>query len=211
MTNLPYSRLSTLAVISAVSGSSASLGLLIPELAFVATVGTATGIVAIRAIRKYELCGTRFAVVGLITSVLFAMLTPFWHAALFSSESLPEYSRLDFELLTRPNTPMLDQFVGERICLKGYAVEPTSFSPTDRFVISPNGNTGRPDATVIVELSHGQIWQWRAEGLAVSGRLIPNPKATTDDALPKFMLTHATVRSSRTRYGLANRVAGNGC
>ncbi|MSQ97653.1 MAG: hypothetical protein EXR98_24315 [Gemmataceae bacterium] len=208
---MAYSRLSFLAVISAICGITTSLGLLVPELAVVAAAGIVTGIAAIHVIRKYELCGIRLARLGVITSVVFAMATPVWHVARFNSESLPGFARLDFARLTKPDTPTLDQFVGEEICLKGYALVPNSMRATDHFLFSADGDSRKAETAVIVDLGPDQNWKWRGEPLAISGRLVSNPAALTDEALPKFVLTLVTVRPSRTRFGLTSRVPGVGC
>jgi hypothetical protein len=205
-----YSRLSSPAVISAIFGMMTLLGFLIPELAAMAIVGLVSGLLALRETRKYELCGRRFAVFGVIASVSFAVSTPIWHRALFDFEALPGYARLDFALLTKGTSSSLDQFTDERVCLKGYALIPMRGAATDRFILSTNGDNKRLDAAVAVKLGAGQTWNWREESLAVSGTLVPNPAAMIDPAVPKFLLVDATVRSARSQHQLVSRVYG-GC
>lgn len=211
MSTMAYSRVSRFAVVSAICGISTALGLVAPELAVTAVGGVATGLAALCEIRKYEFCGSRLARLGLATSIAFALATPLWHFARFNLESLPGYMRLDFAVVTKEGTNSLEPFSGKNICLKGYALLPTSTRDPDRFVFSPNGDQRRTENAILVKLNSGETWQWISDSLAVSGTLAANPEALRDPSLPRFVLKDATVRFSYTPYGLKNRVPGEGC
>jgi hypothetical protein len=173
-------------------------------------ISFSTGAIALRTIRKYELCGTGFAISGMIASVFFCAIAPIWHAALFKSESPAGYMRVDFAALTKGSDQSLQQYVGKRICLKGYALAMGPNGALQSLVLSPDDNNRKIEAAVVIKLGAEETWTWRAEPLAVSGILMPNPFAT-DAAVPRFILSEPIVRSSRTPCGLARRVPGKGC
>src|SRR5579864_5449301 len=137
LTEMTYSRISTLAVVSPICGIASSLGLFIAEVAALSLIGLATGAVALRSIRKYELFGRGAAVFGTVVSLSVLVATPIWHVAWFRSESLRGYARLDFASMTNEKQRAFESFVGENICLKGYAYP--SGSPAEMFVFTSNG------------------------------------------------------------------------
>ena len=208
-THMTYSRVSSLAVISAICGVGASLELFIPEIAPISLIGLATGIVAWRSIRKYELVGRSTALFGAVVSLLFMAGTPAWHIAWFRSEAPPDYIRLDFASLTKENQRAFESFVGENICLKGYAYQMRT--PVNEFVLTSNGANRSLDNMIVVQLPDGESWGWQPDALAVSGRLVVNPAAAADPILPRFILTNSKIRQSCTRFQLASLVTNDGC
>jgi hypothetical protein len=202
-------RFSSLAVASAVCGVASVFGLLVPEIAAISLIGVATGAVALRSTRKYELCGRGTAVFGMAVSLFFMIATPAWHAAWFNSESPKGYARVDFSSLTKENPRGFESLVGENICLKGYAYPVPS--PVAEFVFSSNGVSKTFNNMIIVQLPTGETWRWQSEALAVSGTLIVNPAAAADPVQPRFKLTNSKIRRSCTRFQLANLVSNRGC
>jgi len=208
-TEMIYSRLSSLAVVSAICGIASSLGLFVPELAAISLIGLAAGVVALRSIRKYEFCGCRTAAFGTVLSLSFMAATPVWHVAWFRSEAPPDYIRLDFASLTKENQRAFEAVVGENICLKGYAY-PTRL-PANEFILTSNGASRSLDNLILVQLPNRESWGWQPDALAVSGRLVVNPAAAADPILPRFILTDSKIRQSCTRFQLASRVTNEGC
>jgi len=205
-----YSHFSSLAVVSVVCGVASAFGLLVPEIAAITLIGVATGAVALRSIRKYELSGRGIAVFGMAVSLFFMVITPVWHAAWFCSESPKGYTRVDFLSLTKENQRGFESFVGENICLKGYPYPAPS--AVAEFVFSSNGMTKTFDNMIIVQLPVGETWRWQSEApLAVSGTLVVNPAAAADPVQPRFRLTNSKIRPSCTRFQLANLVSNRGC
>jgi hypothetical protein len=201
--------MSSLAVVSAISGASASLGLLIPEIAAISLIGVAAGAAALRSIRKYELRGRRLALFGIVISVSFLSATPIWHAASFNSESSSGFTRLDFASLTKDNQSGFRSFVGQTICLKGYAYP--AVSAVNVFVFTPDGATGLRDNMILIQLPAGETRRWQPEALAASGTLAVNPAAADDPLQPRYILTNSAIRQSRTRFQLANLTNSGGC
>ena len=212
MNNPTYSPVSSLAVVSALLGFTAVLGLLEPEFALIAVPGLGTAIAAVAAIRKYELRGRAFARIGCTLSIAVAVLTPIWHAAHFNSEALPGHERLDYASLASSKTQGLDRFVGKKVCLKGYGLSPNGLPlhKLTEFTLSPNGNSRKTDATVIVKLLAGDSWDWQFDAVAVSGTLVRNPDASTDQKSVLCLLQEGSVRPSKTRFCVVSRAADDG-
>lgn len=206
MTEVSYRPMSLPAIVSAIVGVLSLLGLFVPELASIGLVGLATGLSALWQIRRYEQSGARFAVAGVITSVAFIALIPIWHVSQFHAESPPGYARLDFSSLAKSKQSSLQKFAGEMVCLKGYTLVPERFCAMREFVLTTDGDDRHASSGVIVELAAGETYEWETTGLAVSGRLIPNPDAISDASRPRYRLVESTARPVRTRFGLAQRV-----
>lgn len=210
MTDPEYSPMSSLAIVSALLGFSGLLGLTAPEFALLALPGIATGIAAGFGIRKYRLSGDRFASAGIALSLIFAILTPVWHVTRFNSEALPEHERIDFSSLDIANDQNLEQLVGKRVCLKGYAI-PNEMIAMSTFLLSPDGSTRKAEKAVIVELPAGITWKWQYEPIAVSGSLVRASTVNPDPKIPKYVFRASSVRTSKTRFDLAQRAPWNGC
>ncbi len=207
MTGSP--RTSSWAVVSAVFGVAAALGLFVPELTPISLIGLATGAAASRSFRKHELRGRGLAIFGMAASLFFMAAAPVWHVARFRSESPAGYTRLDFASLTNENQRALESFVGENICLKGYAYPMRS--PVNEFVLTSNGANRSLDNLILVQLADGKTWRWQPDALAVSGTLVVNPAAAADPIMPRFILTNSTIRQSCARFQLASLVSNRGC
>jgi hypothetical protein len=207
--DMTYSRISSLALVSAISGAVSSLGLLVPEIAAVSLIGVATGAVAIRSLRQYELRGRGMAVFGIVVSLFFLSATPIWHAAWFNLESSSGFARLDFASLTKDNQRAFRSLVGQNICLKGYAYP--AVSAVNLFVFTPDGAERSLDNMILVQLPAGETWRWQSDPLAASGTLAVNPAAADDSLQPRYILTNSTIRKSCTRFQLANLVTSDGC
>jgi hypothetical protein len=205
--------LSLLAVFAAVFGVLAVFGLVAPEFAALAVPGIGTAVAALVAIRKYELGGRGLAMTGISLSVVFSVLTPVWHVARFQSEAPRGYERIDFASVSQPKRQRLDEFVGKKVCLKGYGLTPRSsaeMTSMNSFLFSPDGDRGRPQMALLVQLPVGETWHWQWEPVAVSGVLMRNPKSAADPKAPKFVLKMHAIQLSRTRFDLAPRAPGSG-
>ena len=210
MSDPEYSPMSSLAVVSALLGFAGLLGLIAPEFTLLALPGIATGIAAGFGIRKYRLSGYRFARAGIALSLIFAFLTPVWHVTRFNSEALPEHERIDFSSLDIANDQNLEQLVGKRVCLKGYALVDARIEMST-FLLSPDANYRKTEKAVIVELPSGTTWKWQHEAIAVSGTFIRVSTVDQGSQIPKFVFQTSSVRDSKTRFDLAQRVPGEGC
>ena len=202
-----YSRVSQLAVASAATGVASSLGLLLTPLAFLSAVGVITGFVALSTIRRYEIGGARLARFGIGASLVFGVATwvamPLWHFVAFRWEAPNGYLRLDYRKVTRQES--LDEYLGENICLKGYALYQRTRNGLSEFVISVDGSDLDSTNAVIVELPAGETWDWTERGIAVSGRLVPAKRPLEAvKTFPKYKLTDSVVRRSLTNVGGRN-------
>jgi hypothetical protein len=210
MTDSEYSPISSLAIVSALLGCAGLLGLFAPEFAMLALSGIATGLAAGFRIRKYRLSGIRLARIGIALSLIFALLTPVWHVTRFNSEALPGHERIDFSSLDTANDQHLEQLVGKKVCLKGYAI-PNRLLAMDTFLLSVDGSTKKSEKAVMVELPAGTTWNWQENAIAVSGCLFRVSTNNQDSEIPKYVFRASSVRTSKTRFGLAQRAPWNGC
>ena len=208
MSNSEYSRLSLLAVISAIAGILATGGMIAAEFAILALPGIVTGVAALVAIRKYELSGRSLAITGIGLSVAFALLTPILHISRFRSESLPGYERIDFASVSQPKNQRLDRLVGRKVCFKGYVLYSGKTTELTTFMLSPDGNRRETDTAVLVQLPSDETWDWQPGAVAVSGTLIRNPKSKGDPKTWKFVLKVTSIRISKTPFDLAPLASG---
>lgn len=225
-----YAPYSSLAIFALALGVLAAPGLLVPSIAVLAVPGLVMGCLALRTIRRYELRGARVAIAGITLSLAFGTAAPLcqWarvraERALFDSESEAGYERLNFARLARDpgfdlfaamtqssysgKSQSLEDFVGRRICLKGYPAFDVYHGPSlvDRFTFSPDGRSGGVHRTVAVQLeTASEMQSLFVHPLAVSGILVRNPQAEADQTAPRFLLKFPGVRRSRTPRGLAD-------
>jgi hypothetical protein len=202
MQKTDYTPVSSTAVASAVCAALSVGGYLFPLLAMAALPAIVFGIIALVEIRKYGHIGRRLVTVGLPLSLTIAVGTAVLEAALYRSESPDGYRRVDF-------ARNLDEYVGERICLKGYG--PWDGSGESQFSLSFNGSYRDMKNVVIVELANGDTWESELNGVAVSGRLERWPSIDDAEGLPRYILKDAVLRPSRTVYQLAPRSLADGC
>jgi hypothetical protein len=205
-----YSRISSLAITSAVFGVIATFGLLAPEFAIFALPAIAIGFVALSAICKYDLCGRRIALLGIAYGVFFVLATPIWHVSRFGDEALSGYERLDFFSIAGKSADNLQPWLGCKVCLKGYAWRPSNSLELNQFVMSPDGDEDQPKSAVAVQLPPGEVWCWSHAALAVSGNLVKNPAHRYDANSPKYLLKLSAVRDSKTSYDIVGRATKSG-
>lgn len=222
MHEIRYARLSSLAVTSALSGALASIGLLLPPAAFLSIIGIISGGAALWIIRRYEFAGRRLAKLGMIMSVGFGLATPTLQWIQFHSEAPNGYLRLNFPKLVRnarsdqsgPPLLPLDQYDGELVCVKGYAVLSTLKRNNRSFWLSPDGGEDDMRRVIIVELSEGQDLDWSPavfDAFAISGAIEMNDRAIRDKSFPRYKLTRPIIRMSVTPYGVAGGRGGKKC
>ena len=223
MTESEYQPVSGLALVSAGFGSLVAFAWFIPELAVLALPGVVTGLAARRQICRYEQVGRGLATAGLAFSLGLGVSATWWrvaqyHAELrwYEDEALPGYEHLDFSRLAGEDAK-LKQLVGQKVCLKGYAVVPNAYRvPMSKFQFSPGGGRRPTYEALLVELARGSQWKWEDEPLAISGTLVraePGDEAARgkqavsahEAESPKFLLKDCTLRYSRSRFGLAGR------
>ncbi len=214
MSEPDYVPTSNLAIISGLTGVASVSGLLVPELASFAVPAVVCGIAAHYRIRKYGRSGRRLAGFGMVCSATFAMLTPVWHFLQYQAEALSDHARVSFMSSKSPDQDgrLLDQWVGQKVCLKGYAVSPEKFMSLQQFSMTPRGGGNLHRAnTVLVELPPGGEWTWDSAPIAVSGTLERSSKGFLDVKVPRYVLRLSVVRNSRTRFGLVPQAPGGGC
>lgn len=211
MSDNTYARVSSLAVISAVSGMATGLSLMVPPLALFAIVGIGSGVAALSATRRYELGGAKLARFGVIASVLFALGGPITRYVEYRLEAPSGYLRLDFRTVAKHDSPEpLDLYLGEKICLKGYSLSRSSV--LGQFLLTPNmsGGFGDVQPVVLVELPAGQTWERNDNRLTISGTLERIKRSDPSyQTSAKFKLTDAIVRWSL--LGAWSRQSRGGC
>jgi hypothetical protein len=159
-------------------------------------------LIGVRGKKMYGLAGRRLAQFGLPLSLAIAAGAPLYDAWQFRSEAPAGYRRLSF-------SNDLDNYVGQQICLKGYALL-TGDTAVDRFVITDDGYSRDPNNPILVELPDGRLWEMTTDGVAVSGRFERLPPSD-DDRYPRYVLRDAVVRPSRTLYQIGGRDTSEGC
>ena len=121
-------------------------------------------------------------------------------AALYRNESPPGYRRVHFDAVSRDDSPGLEVFGGQRICLKGYAYPEKQTSGLKGFLFTPDGEPRLKGRRVGVLMPDGESWDYRSGPIAVSGVLVPNEGPQGND--PPFLLKESVIRPSRTSFDL---------
>jgi len=201
---------SLLSVASAVAGGLAIGAFLSLALWPLTVVGIVLAVLAIRHCARYEQIGSRAAWAGLVVSSITLVAAPTRFAILYSQETFPGYLRVHFDNVTRENAVGLAPFVGQRICLKGYAYPEKSPEESRGFRMTPAGGNLIKERFVGVQLAEGQSWNGASGPLSVSGVLVRNRNATSENKAPPFLIQQGIVRPAWTSAQLAPRASG-GC
>lgn len=190
-----------------------SVGIWVPELLFAGIIGLLVGIAALRS------CGGRrvsaaLAGCAVAASSSMAIAGGLWHLACYRSEAPPGVLRVNFSEAFDDSSsagPRVPELIGQTICLKGYAYPTGQVSGLDCFLFSPNGSARNMEQALGVILREGDLWNWDANPLVVTGQLIENPRSHGHRFEPMYLLKDATVTSSRTPLGVASRSHESGC
>ena len=138
-------------------------------------------------------------------------LTAIYLFVRYRSESTPEYERINFGHTFQASTVIdvphpIGQLLGRKICLKGYAFPGRRRTGITEFLMTPDGYTQIADRLVLVQLRPEDRLTFTPAPVAVSGTLMLNPNYSETKLGPKYLLTDATVRVSRTPFGLLAKV-----
>jgi hypothetical protein len=160
-----YRTLSKLAVTSLVLGLFSLTGLMFPVLLAFSVAGLASGLLAVRAIRRYpdELSGRGAAFLGTALCVLTLFGGTTLHSVVYATEVPEGYARLSFERLKSrgdgPDQPPQEvlELDGQRVFVKGYIYNTGQQSQLKRFVLVPDLGTccfgGQPKLTHMIEVT----------------------------------------------------------
>ncbi len=207
MTAETYSPISHWAVISVSAAILAVASFLLPVFMSLTLIGMGAGLLASRRIATYQHRGIHLARIGFVLSLLIAPGATTWHSWLYNSEAPAGYTRLDFAETTKSANHSLDDYLGQNVCLKGYAF-PGSHRVVDQFLLTVEGEARSSESAVWVTLPADHEWRWSYGAIAVSGRLVKDPHAQQHDA--RFRLEDSSVRAVRSQFGLAHR-RSSGC
>lgn len=208
MNDASYTPISRAAVASVVLALLSLGGAVFHPLALLAVPGVVFGFVALHETKKYATGGRRVALCGLTLSALIGIGGPLLEVSFYRSEAPAGYRRLSHP--DNLGESELDQYIGENVCLKGYAL-PVGETEVSRFLLTCNGYSRDPRNPVVVELADGRLWEMEYGGVAVSGRMELLPTREDDPDMPRYVLRDAIVRPSRTIYQLAARDTSDGC
>ncbi len=210
---LTFTPVSTASVLAAICGAATFAAFFAPALGLIGAACALSAIIALRGIAKYEFAGRRLARVGLVLSLVVPPAAARRHEALFVGESLAGHARIDYAsalpAATDGGRPSISRLVGQKICLKGYALPERRLEGLREFAISPDGDDRKPDCVVLVEVDEN--WDWDARPIAVSGTLAELPAASRRNDGPLYRLTNAVVHPAQTRDQLVRRAPGRGC
>jgi hypothetical protein len=188
-------------------------GIWTPELLLAGIVGALLGAGAILMSRGRRV-NTALAGCAAIASLSMAIGGGLWHLTCYHTEAPPGVLRVDIKTVF-PAEPepssTVQQFVGQSICLKGYAFPTGQISGIDSFLLTPDGTPQNMGQTIGVILRDGELWDWYEEALVVSGELMLNSEFEGRTNEPLYLLKNATVARSRTPLGLAPRHRSSGC
>ena len=201
---------SSLSIAAAIVGGLAIGSFLSLALWPLAVVGIVLALLAIWRCARYERIGSHAAWAGLVVSSITLIAAPTRFAILYSQEAAPGSLRVHFDSATREGGAGLASFVGQKICLKGYAYPEKSLEESRGFGMTPAGGNLLKGRSVGVLLADGQSWNGGSGPVAVSGVLVPNMNATSENKAPPFLIQQGIVRPAWTSAQLAPR-AGEGC
>lgn len=193
----PISLLAVSAVITALVGTSSFL---FAPFVVIPAIALLTSLVSIRAIRKYELAGSRSAVFAAAISVACVVFSPTWYFYLYHSEALTGHTRVEFNPTTDRE---FDQYNGQPVCVKGYSLRFRTGRKT--ILLSADGDFSKPGTMITVVVPEG--WQHTYDALAVSGVLHVNLDAA--DPTDRYTISAAKISSANTSYLLLPRVPGD--
>lgn len=207
MIDLTYRRVSPFAVASATLGISATLGLLVPQLAVVAIPALIAAVVAWQLIHRYEECGNRWMWAGIACAGIVVLSVAGWPFVANWIENPKGYERLNFQSVVKGTQPALDSYIGENICLKGYVYPTTQRVMNQSLTLGSDapsrdfgGDIGKN--YVVVNLPAGETWEWTPSRVVVCGKLLR--KRTTEYEPGRFHILYYlqadTIRSSQTVY-----------
>lgn len=177
----------------------ALLGVFRPSLVLFTTLGAAISIVVTRTksqpqqqLRRPSAWGHWLC--GIITIFVFA-----WHVIAFYSEAPLGVVRLNFK-----QYDLLQNYEGQRICLKGYAhpFEPVASS---KFALLPYDYGGARGKHIGILLKPPEVWSYSRHALAVTGILERNPDRNTYFNPPEWLLRDSEVRSAYSPFQLSSR------
>ena len=189
--DFPYRAISRAAVVSIACIPIALLGL-IPGFALLlvaAVIGVATGLLAVRTIRRWpeEYSGRTLAMIGIIANGLLLLGGSAHHAYAYATEVPEGYERVGFYEFQQPDslpdlpTARAMEVDGKDIFLKGY-IHPSSGSGLLRkFILVPDLGTcclgGQPKSTDMIEVTLGKGQTVRAGlmKLKLAGKFAVNP------------------------------------
>ncbi len=196
-----YKPLSSLAVASFVAALFGGFSFWLAPLVIIAGLALIAALQAIQSIRRYELAGASLASIAITMSASCAVFAPTWHWYRFTSESLPGYTRVSFGAVPING---LDVHDGKPICLKGYSVSYGGES-TGRFLLSPDGDFEKPEATISIMYPSG--WQRHRDAMAVSGVLHVDPAA--EEQHERYTLSAVSIERASSSFQLLPRVPGD--
>src|SRR5271169_5540346 len=118
---LHYRPISIWAIASMLATGLACFAYLAPLLIVFAIRGVIAGGIAISEIRKYGHLGQPYAVFGFLTSLFIVVTDPPFQLMLYHLELPTGHMRVDFAKLTKSKDSSLEEHLGRKIYLKGYA------------------------------------------------------------------------------------------
>lgn len=207
--------ISPLAIVSAIAAAFTPLAFLSPVFAVPALVAIPAGVFAMISHRRYGHLGKLLAKYGIIVSSICATIGPifdhYWHEYVYNSEAPPGYIRLDFSKLASDDDDGLGQYVGRKVCLKGFNVDFNSRVPKSTIRFSHNGSRYHRDKAMVVELRSSVVENSLYEPIAVSGILQPNPDYDGTKESSRYKLVDAEIRWSQTYRQLGARSSEGFC
>jgi hypothetical protein len=189
------------------------VGIWVPELLFAGIAGSLFGYAALRRSVGHGM-NAALASGAVVVSSSMAFAGGLWHVACYRSEAPPGVLRVDFREAfdeSSSTDPHASELIGQTICLKGYAYPTGQVSGLDCFLFSPDGSARNLERAVGVILREGELWNWDAGPLVVTGVLMQNPSYHGHRDVPMYLMKDAAVSSSRTPLGVASRSRESGC
>jgi hypothetical protein len=189
------------------------VGIWVPELLFAGIAGALFGVAALRRSVGHRV-NAALAGGAVVVSSSMAFAGGLWHVACYRSEAPPGALRVDFSEafdVSSAAGPHMPDLIGQTICLKGYAYPTGQVSGLDCFLFSADGSARNMERAIGVIVREGELWNWDAGPLVVTGKLIENPRFHGHRHEPLYLMKDAAVSSSRTPLGVASRSRESGC
>lgn len=204
MLETQFRPVASLAVAGCISAAIGSMSFHFQPFVAFSVAGCVLGCTARRSIQRYQLSGRSLAFLAIVVSAISMLFSPLWHDYRYRSETLPNHSRIAFEI--GDDGKLLDAYDRKRVCIKGYCLYDTSDELHNDFALSPDGNVRKPESAIRVIAPSG--WHCSMCPIAVSGILSVDHSAT--DHASRYTLTATKICEANTPYRLGSPFPG-GC